>query len=132
MRAATRSITISRPSQEVFDFISAPQNLPLWSQSLCQSVSQNEYGGWLIHTPDQHQIPLEIRSDIRTGVIDQILSPGPDIQMFIPGRVLSNGYYAEFVLTLFQPDEISEAAYQNEIQTIEFELLTLKGVLETP
>ncbi|PIQ23857.1 hypothetical protein COW36_13550 [bacterium (Candidatus Blackallbacteria) CG17_big_fil_post_rev_8_21_14_2_50_48_46] len=130
MRAATRSITIDVHPAWVFEFVSNPVNLPLWSRSFCLSVFQHEEA-WFIESP-HGPIQVYMQADPETGVIDQYLYPTPEIQVLIPMRVVPNQSGTEFIFTLFQPDDISEEDYQQEIYWVEQELQTLKKLLEEP
>ena len=47
-------------------------------------------------------------------------------------HVVANGEGTEFIFTLFQPDDISEEDYQQEIYWVEQELQILKQQLEAP
>lgn len=129
MRAATRSITIHRIPDQVFAFVSNPANLPLWSQSFCLSVYQ-ENGQWMVETPEG---PVKIRIAVhrQLRIADQFLSPAPGVEIMIPMRVIPNGSSSEFILTLFQPEQISDEDYAQEVALIEHELNVLKQVLES-
>ncbi len=130
MRAATRSITIDAHPAWVFEFVANPQNLPLWSQSFCLSVFQHEEA-WFVESP-HGPVQVHLQADPQTGVIDQYLFPSPEIQVMIPMRVVANGEGTEFIFTLFQPDDIAEEDYQQEIYWVEQELQMLKQQLEAP
>lgn len=130
MRAATRSITIDVHPAWVFEFVSNPVNLPLWSRSFCLSVYQ-QGEAWFIESP-HGPVRFYLQADPQTGVIDQYLFPSPEIQILIPMRVVPNGEKSEFIFTLFQPDDISETDYQQEVLCVEQELQILKHVLENP
>ncbi len=128
MRAATRSISIEAHPAWVFEYVSNPANLPQWSRSFCLSVSQQDEA-WIIETPHGPvQVYIQAFSD--SGVVDQYLFPSPEVQVHIPMRVLPNGSGTEFIFTLFQPDDISDEDYRQEVYWVEQELMILKQVLE--
>lgn len=128
MRAATRSVTIQAPPDKVFDFVANPANLPLWSRSFCLSVSQRQ-GQWWVETP-QGDLPIRIATHRQLRIADQFISPAPGVEFLIPTRVVPNGAGSEFILTLFQPDDLSEEQYQDEVALIEQELQYLREILE--
>lgn len=128
MRAATRSISIACPPDQVFDFVAHPANLPLWSRSFCLSVWQ-EHGQWWVETP-QGPIRIRIATHRQLRIADQFLNPAPGVEVMIPTRVVPNEQGSEFILTLFQPDSLSEDEYQQEVSLIEHELTLLKDILE--
>lgn len=129
MRAATRSITIQRSPDQVFAFVSNPANLPLWSKSFCLSVYQ-ENGQWMLETPEG---PVKIRIAVhrQLRIADQFLSPAPGVEIMIPMRVVPNGNASELIMTLFQPEHLSEEDYANEVALIEQEMNLLKQLLES-
>ena len=128
MRAATRSITIDCEPSQVLNFVSDPSNLPLWSKSFCLSIRQ-EQGQWIAQTP-QGPIRIRIATHRQLGIADQFLSPAPGVEFMIPTRVVANGTGSEFIFTLFQPDNLSEVEYQQEVTLVEQELQLLKQILE--
>jgi hypothetical protein len=129
MRAATRSISIDAHPAWVFEYVSNPANLPEWSRSFCLSVAQQD-DAWIIETP-HGPVQVFIQAYPDSGVVDQYLFPAPDVQVLIPMRVVPHGEGTEFIFTLFQPDDISETDYLQEIEWVEQELLILKHVLES-
>lgn len=128
MRAATLSVTIFAPVGKVFAFVADPMNLPLWSKSFCSSVRQ-EQSQWIAETP-QGPIRIRIATHRQLGIADQFLSPAPGVEFMIPTRVVPNGDGAEFIFTLFQPDHLSEAEYQQEVALVRQELDVLRRILE--
>jgi len=128
MRAATRSITIKTSPDKVFEFVSNPANLPFWSRSFCLSVSQQQ-GKWIVETPEG-PLPIRIAVHRQLRIADQFFSPAPGVEFMIPTRVIPNGSVSEFILTLFQPEDLSEEQYHDEVSMIEQELIYLKNILE--
>ena len=128
MRAATLSVTIQCPPGKVFNFVSEPMNLPLWSKSFCLSI-RLEQGHWMAETP-QGPIKIRIATHRQLGIADQFLSPAPGVEFMIPTRVVPNGEGSEFIFTLFQPEHLSEAEYQQEVALVQQALGLLKQILE--
>ena len=50
----------------------------------------------------------------------------------VPARVVANGHGADFVMTIFQPLELDDKAFDRELAVIATELTTLKEVLGRP
>lgn len=128
MRAATRSITIQSHPDKVFEFVSDPANLPLWSRSFCLSIYQQQ-GQWIVETP-QGPLPIRMAIHRQLRIADQFFSPAPGVEFMIPTRVIPNESKSEFIVTLFQPEDLSEEQYQDEVSMIEQELIYLKNILE--
>lgn len=128
MRSSTLSITIQRPPASVLSYVSDPANLPRWSPSFCLSI-HFEHGKWMAQTPTG-PVQVRIATHRQLGIADQFLSPAPGLELMIPMRVVPNGADTEFIFTLFQPDQITEAEYQQEIDLASQELQLLKQILE--
>lgn len=129
MRAATRSITIACPPDRVFQFVADPANLPQWSQSFYLGIAL-EQGQWVAQTPTG-PVQVRIATHRQLRIADQFIALAPGVEMMIPMRVVPNEQGSEFILTLFQPEYISETDYQAEVQLIEHELRLLKQILES-
>ncbi len=50
----------------------------------------------------------------------------------VPARVVANGRGADFVMTIFQPPELDDDAFDREVAVTATEFATLKEVLERP
>jgi hypothetical protein len=77
---------------------------------------------------------IRIRADAATGVLDHdFRDPDhPGWMATVPARVVANGRGADFVMTIFQPLELDDEAFDRELAVIATELTTLKEVLERP
>lgn len=127
-RSRTLSVSIERQPQEVYRFISDPQNLPKWATSFCQSVKKSR-DEWIVETPLG---PMKIRFVERNdfGVLDHYVSPTPDQEILNLMRVVPNGTGSEVIFTLFQLPEISNDRYAEDLGMVERDLKVLKSVLE--
>jgi hypothetical protein len=74
------------------------------------------------------------RGDAATGVLDHdFRDPDePGWMATVPARVVANGRGADFVMTIFQPPELDDVAFERELAVVATELSTLKEVLERP
>lgn len=129
MRARTLTVTIERPSRQVYEFIANPENLPRWAAGLCRSVRRNATGEWIVETASG---PMSIRfaapNDL--GVLDHHVSPAPGAEISVPMRVVPNGSGSELMFTLFQLPGMSEEKFAEDAALVERDLQTLKAVLE--
>ena len=66
-------------------------------------------GGFIAVTPFG-EMPLEFRTEKRTGTIDIILGGGEPI----PTRLIKNENGCEYMFTLFQPKEMPDIAWEKE------------------
>jgi hypothetical protein len=124
----TLSISIDRPPDKVYDFIANPENLPKWAAGLCKSVRKAN-ADWIAETP---QGPMKIRfaekNDFR--VLDHYVNPAPGVEVYVPMRVLPNGFGSEVIFTIMRPPDMTDEKFAEDIGLVERDLRILKSVLE--
>jgi len=130
-RSVTKSVTIDRPAAEVHAFLADPTNWPRWAVINILSVEPGEDPHWWkLGTPDG---PAEFRilADAETGVVDHEFRDESMEAARVPARVVGNGRGADFLMTVTQPPEVSDAFFEDLLRSVETELATLKSVLES-
>jgi hypothetical protein len=133
-RSVTQSITLDRPARDVHAFLSDAANWPRWAVvNVLAAEPAHEPGWWRIATA-QGSGEIRIHADAATGVLDHdFRDPDePGWMATVPARVVANGRGADFVMTIFQPLELDDEAFDRELAVIATELTTLKEVLERP
>ena len=121
----TQTISINAHYDMAFDYISNPLTQKEWAINFMKDVEKTE-AGFMATTPFG-KIPLAFESDKATGVIDIILGGGEPIRT----RLIKNKEACEYLFTLFQPENMPDAAWENEgISGLAEELTTLKSILE--
>jgi len=128
MKSKTLSVSIDCDPKKVYEFVSNPENLPRWASAFCQSVRQvnNE---WIIETPRGSMKVLFSNQNI-FGILDHYVSPSPEVKIFVPMRVLSNGSGSEVVFTLFRQVGMSDGQYAEDQRLVDQDLNKLKSILE--
>jgi hypothetical protein len=128
LQSRTLSISISCRPDNVYAFVSNPENLPRWAAGLCKSVRKSG-AGWVVETA---QGPMNLRfvksNDL--GVLDHYVTPAPEVEVYVPIRVLANGSGSEVLFTLFQLPGMSDEKFAEDSGLVTRDLETLKGVLE--
>ena len=124
----TLSVSINRDPTTVYGFVSNPANLPKWAKAFCKSVTKSNED-WIMETP---RGPMKVRfvgkNDL--GVLDHYVNPTPEIEVYVPMRVLPNGSGSEVVFPLFRLPDMSDEKFAENIGMVERDLKTLKSVLE--
>lgn len=64
------------------------------------------------------------------GILDHYLKPNPNIEVFVPMRVVANGAGSEMIFTLFQQPGMSDGNFAKDMEMVKQDLQTLKEVLE--
>lgn len=127
-KSNTLSVSIGRPPEQVYAFVSNPKNLPRWATAFCRSVRRSG-SGWVVDTPDG---PMGIRfvGAKEFGVLDHYVMLGPGLEVLNPMRVIQNGAGSEVIFTLFQTPDMSDEKFAEDVTLVERDLRTLKRVLE--
>lgn len=128
LRSRTLSVSIDCSPAGVYAFVANPENLPKWAQGLCRSVRKSDTG-WVVETP---QGPMAFRFVAKNdlGVLDHVVSPAPGTEVYVPMRVVPNGSGSEVLITIFQPPDMSDEQFAEDLRLVERDLATLKRVLE--
>ena len=122
------SVSIKRSANEVYDFVSVPENFPLWASGLGKSLSKVD-GVWIAET---QQGPVRIRFLERNefGVLDHWVSAKPGLEIYIPLRVIANEGGSELVFTLFRLPGMSDEKFAADAEWVMLDLVFLKNLLE--
>jgi hypothetical protein len=131
-RSVTRTVTIDRPAGDVHAFLSDAANWPRWAVvNVLAAEPAAEPGWWRIATPDGAG-EIRIRADAATGVLDHDFRDpdDPGWMATVPARVVANGRGADFLMTIFQPPEIEDEAFDRLLADTAAEFAALKKVLE--
>jgi hypothetical protein len=131
-RSATRSVTIDCPAQDVHAFLADVANWPRWAVvNVLSAAPAGEPGWWQIGTPDG-PAEIRVRADAATGVVDHDFRDPDETASVatVPARVVANGRGADFMMTILQPSEVDDEAFDRVLDAVAIELATLKEALE--
>jgi hypothetical protein len=122
------SISINRNANDVYDFVSVPENFRLWASGLGNSLKKVN-GEWIAET---QQGPVRIRFSERNefGILDHWVSPEPGLEIYVPMRVIPNGNGSELVFTLFRLPGMSDQKFAADAEWVMRDLAALKNLLE--
>jgi hypothetical protein len=122
------SVSIDRPSREVYDFVSNPANLPRWASGIGASIEQVK-GEWVAQTSNG---PVEVRFAPRNnlGVLDHYVTLPTGAVMYVPLRVIPNGSGSELTFTLFRQPDMTDQKFQEDAEWVLRDLTKLRDILE--
>ncbi|HET9087894.1 MAG TPA: hypothetical protein VFN53_10250 [Acidobacteriaceae bacterium] len=128
MNSRTISVTIARPLEEVYGFLSIPANFSQWAAGLGDLQEQNHE--WFVQTPHGR---MRVRFSERNsfGVLDHFVKPENAEEIYVPMRVVANGASSEVVFTLFQQPSMSDADFARDLELVRTDLTSLKKILES-
>lgn len=126
--ARTLTVTIDCHPDQLYGFVSNPENLPQWATAFAKSVRKSN-SDWIVETP---QGPVTVRFAPRNtlGVLDHYVTPAPGVEIYVPMRVLANGSGSEVLFTLFRLPDMSDEEFTADAGMVERDLGTLKELME--
>jgi len=127
--ARTLSVSIDCPADQVYGFVSDPRNLPRWATAFCRSIRRSD-SGWVVEMP-QGEVTVRFVPRNTMGVLDHFVIPAPDVEIYVPMRVVANGAGSEVLFTLFRLPGMTDEAFATDAGMVERDLGTLKKVMET-
>jgi hypothetical protein len=122
------NISISRSADKVYDFVSNPQNLPLWAGGLSGSI-KNVIGEWVAESP-MGTVKISFADKNRFGILDHDVTLPSGETFNNPMRVISNGDGSELVFTLYQRPGMSDSDFEKDEEQIKTDLAKLKTLIE--
>jgi hypothetical protein len=129
MKSDTKTITIERDEQTVYEYVANPENLPTWAKGFARSIRRADEA-WIIETPHGEHLNIRYVTDADFGIVDFYISPTPGVEFVVPSRVVRNGTGVEYIFTQFQLANMSDAVFDGQVRTLTQELTILKNTLE--
>jgi steroid delta-isomerase-like uncharacterized protein len=123
-------VFINRPAQEVYDFVSKPENIPQWATGLGGSI-QKVKGEWIADSP-MGKVKIHMAKQNSLGVLDHVVVLATGETIANPMRVVPTGTGSEVSFTLFRRPEMTDEKFSQDAQWVEKDLNILKGLLEKP
>jgi len=128
MRADTKAISIDADPGQVFRFVTDLAHLPRWAVGFAKAVRQ--HGDHWVVTTGSGEVPVRVRADAATGVVDFVMNPVPGVEVTASSRVLARGAGSEYLFTQVQPPGMSDEAFARSAAAAGHELAVLKALLE--
>jgi hypothetical protein len=126
--SVTLSVSIACAPDVVAAYVADPRNLPQWASGLCRSVRQ-EGNAWRVDT-GEGEVGLEFTGPAEHGILDHVVTLSPDVQVYVPMRVVPNGEGCEVLFTLFRPPAMTDARLSQDIALVTADLQALKALME--
>lgn len=123
------SVSIRRPTDEVYKFAANPANLPQWAEGLSRSSMQKFGDEWIADSP-MGKVKVKFAEPNSFGVIDHDVTLPSGEVFHNPLRVVRNGDGSEVIFTLFRSPQMSDAEFAKDAATVEKDLQRLKALLE--
>jgi hypothetical protein len=121
------SVSINRPPDEVYNFVSNPENLPKCATGLGGSI-KNVNGEWIADAP-MGKVKIKF-AEKNNGILDHEVVLESGVKVYNPMRVISNGRGSEVFFTLIRQPGVSDEKFEQDAKWVEKDLKILKGLLE--
>jgi hypothetical protein len=122
------SVSIDRPPDEVYSFVSNPENLPKWATGLGGSIKEVN-GEWIADAP-MGKVKIKVAEENKFGILDHEVVLESGVTINNPMRVIANGKGSEIFFTLIRQPGVSDEKFAQDAQWVEKDLKILKGLLE--
>ena len=128
LKSQTISVSVARKPDEVYDFVSNPENLLHWAKGLARQVTKSG-SGWIIQTPQGRMTFRFVpRNDL--GVLDHFVNAVDGAEIYVPMRVFANQAGSEVAITVFKQPDVMDDTFAEDLRQVEADLQTLKEILE--
>lgn len=130
LSSRTVSISIARPVADVYDYLAAPENVPLWSGFITAMQPAPEGDAWIATTSaGVSRIRFVPRN--AHGIVDHTVTVAPGVNVFVPMRVVANQAGSQVLFTIFRQPTQNERQFTEDVAMVEADLAQLKRVLES-
>ena len=122
------SISIQRPPDVVYEFISKPENLPKWATGLGSVKKVGDE--WMADVPSVGQVKLDFVERNALGVLDHDVLLPSGAKVHNPIRAIPNGSGTEVVFTVLRQPGTSDEKFAADTAWVDKDLHILKDLLE--
>jgi hypothetical protein len=122
------NVSINRPPDQVYAFVSNPENLPKWAAGLSGSI-RNVDGEWIADSP-MGSVKVRFADPNSFGVLDHYVTLPSGESVYNPMRVFPNRTGSELVFTVYQRPEMSDAMFAEDVLAVTRDLRSLKALLD--
>lgn len=127
----TLSITIGRPADQVYSFLSKPENFAHWAEGFAKSMeSTPNKQVWSIRMANGQPAKVRFVEENNYGVVDHYVNDGVHPEVYIPLRVLANGPGSEVIFTLFRQPDMTDERFAQDRAAVQKDLGNLKRLME--
>lgn len=122
------SVSINRPWNDVYDFVSDGDNFVRWASGLGEKIRRagNE---WVAEGP-LGTVKVRIVERNAFGVADHDVVLENGVTVHNPLRIIPNGTGGTVTFTLLRLPGVSEQQFNDDAKAVEKDLLSLKAILE--
>ncbi len=123
------SVSIGKNFNEVYQFVSTPENMPRWAAGLSQTQLVKSGDDWIADSP-MGKVKVHFAEKNKFGIVDHdVTLPSGEVN-YNPLRVVKNGEGSEVIFTLYRRPKMSETDFEKDANAVTKDLQRLKQILE--
>ena len=122
------SVSINRSADQVYEFVSDPENLPKWAAGLSGSIKKVD-DDWITESP-MGTVKVKFAEKNKFGVLDHDVTLSSGAKFHNPMRVFPSNDGSELVFTVYRRPDVSDQEFAQDAQSVEKDLAKLKTLLE--
>ena len=122
------SVSINRPTDQVYEFASNPENLPKWAVGL-GDIIRNVNGDWIAESP-KGRVKVKFTDKNKFGILDHDVTLTSGAKFYNPMRVFPNNDGSELIFTLYRQPDMSDQMFADDAEAVKRDLEKLKTLLE--
>ena len=128
MQSRTVTAVLDAPSERVFEFLAAIENLPVWANEFARELRYEDGKPKVVN--GLGELYVRFASDPATGVIDMYAGPSESELALFPTRVvgLADGRSA-FTFTMFQAPGMPDALFESQHASLQREFENIRSML---
>jgi hypothetical protein len=131
MISRTVTAVLDASSDQVFEFLSRLENLPLWATDFAQELRYVDGKARIVNALGE--FVFRIDADPATGVIDMFAGPREDEMVLFPTRVVSlGGSRSAYTFTMFKAPEMPDDLFESQRRSLEREFDNIRSRFATP
>jgi hypothetical protein len=127
-----RNVTVSirRSPSDVYAFVANGENIPRWAAGLGSGIRRAD-DAWVARGP-LGEVRVRFAPHNELGVADHDVTLPSGETVHNPLRVIPNAAGSTVIFTILRRPGVSEREFDQDSQTVQKDLSTLKGLLEAP
>ena len=120
MLSRTVTAVLDAPSDQVFEFLCAVENLPVWATDFARELKYEDGKPKVVNGLGEFY--FSIVADADTGVIDMYAGPSEDAMAIFPTRVVTLApERSVYTFTMFKAPETDDESFESQYRSLERE-----------
>src|SRR5262249_33089634 len=122
----TVTAVLDAPNRQVFEFLSAVENLPVWATDFARELKYEHGKPKVVNGLGEFYVAIEADAD--TGVIDMYAGPTEDEMALFPSRVVALGpERSAYTFTMFKAPEMDDALFESQHRSLQREFDNIRA-----